>query len=115
MTRKQILWKASNITALHTEGPATLLQSCTECLKSVEILQSFSLKKVNFSVNYAILSVISFVKHFRELLRKFTARKPQFCMILRHTIFHYNLTISENSSRLYKLGQELRAPRYVLL
>ena len=87
------------------EGPATLLQSCIGYLKSVEILQSFSLEKVNFSVNYVILSVISFVKCFR----KFTAyliQKPQFCMILRHTIFHYNLTISENSSRLYNLVQD---------
>ena len=36
------------------EGPATRLQSCTGCLKSVEILQSFSLEKVNFSVNCVI-------------------------------------------------------------
>jgi len=54
------------------EGPATLLQSCTGCLKSIEILQSFSLEKVNFSVNYVILSVISFAKLFRKLIRKFT-------------------------------------------
>ena len=54
------------------EGPATLLQSCTGCWKSVEILQSFSQEMVDFSVNYVILSVISFVKRFRKLLRKFT-------------------------------------------
>jgi len=53
--------------------PATLLQSCTGCLKSLEILQSFRLEKVNFSVNYVILSVICLVKCFRKLLRKFTA------------------------------------------
>ena len=85
-----------------TEGPATFLQSCTGCLKSVEILQSFSLEKVNLSVNY----VISFVKRFCKLLRKFTAyltREPQFCMILRHT---YNIRLqSYNLRKFFKIVQ----------
>ena len=35
----------------HHEGPATLLQSCTGCLKSYSNLTIFRLEKVNFSVN----------------------------------------------------------------
>ena len=66
-------WTILAVWRAWAEGPATLLQSCTGCLKSLEILQSFSLEKVNFSVNYVILSVICFVKRFRKLLHKFTA------------------------------------------
>ena len=47
--------------------------SLTILYRVLEILQSFSLEKVNFFVNYAILSIISFVKRFHKLLRKFTA------------------------------------------
>ena len=51
------------------EGPETLLQSCTGCLKSVEILQSFSLEKVHFSVNY-VINAWSFYKIHECLVTK---------------------------------------------
>ena len=54
-----------------TEGPATSIQSCTGCLKSRLKLTIFCLERVNFSVIYTILSVISSVNLFRKFLRKF--------------------------------------------
>ena len=60
------------LTKIHTsEGPATSIQSCTGCLKSRLKLTIFCLERVNFSIIYTILSVISSINLFRKFLSKF--------------------------------------------